>query len=98
METRIAAWRGTGPPVHVLDKPGFVYGSRVPGAVAARQKQVAAGFNARGYGPEKVAKAIVESVVKNKAVRPVAPEAYLLYGTSRVAPQIMRSAARQKLI
>jgi NAD(P)-dependent dehydrogenase (short-subunit alcohol dehydrogenase family)/pimeloyl-ACP methyl ester carboxylesterase len=67
-------------------------------AVAARQKQVAAGFNKRGYGPEKVAKAIVESVVKNKAVRPVAPEAYLLYGTSRVAPQVMRSAARQKLI
>jgi NAD(P)-dependent dehydrogenase (short-subunit alcohol dehydrogenase family) len=68
------------------------------GAVAARQKQVAAGFDKRGYGPEKVAKAIVESVVKNKAIRPVAPEAYLLYGTSRVAPQIMRSAARQKLI
>jgi NAD(P)-dependent dehydrogenase (short-subunit alcohol dehydrogenase family)/pimeloyl-ACP methyl ester carboxylesterase len=68
------------------------------GAVAARQKQVAQGFNARSYGPEKVAKAIVESVVANKAIRPVAPEAYLLYGTSRVAPQIMRSAARQKLI
>ena len=45
-----------------------------------------------------MAKAIVESVVKNKAVRPVAPEAYLLYGTSRIAPQVMRSAARQKLI
>lgn len=67
-------------------------------AVAARQKQVAAGFNARGYGPEKVAKAIVSSVTKNKAIRPVAPEAYLLYGTSRIAPQVMRSAARQKLI
>ncbi|OYN74625.1 SDR family oxidoreductase [Mycolicibacterium sphagni] len=68
------------------------------GAVAARQKQVAAGFDKRGYGPEKVAKAIISAVVKNKAVRPVTPEAYLLYGTSRVAPQIMRSAARQKLI
>lgn len=68
------------------------------GAVAARKKQVAAGFNTRGYGPEKVAKAIVESVVENKAIRPVTPEAYLLYGTSRIAPQIMRSAARQKLI
>lgn len=67
-------------------------------AVAARRKQVAQGFNARSYGPEKVAKAIVESVVANKAVRPVAPEAYLLYGTSRVAPQIMRSAARRKLM
>ena len=35
---------------------------------------------------------------KNKAVRPVTPEAYLLYGTSRIAPQVMRSTARQKLI
>lgn len=68
------------------------------GAVAARRKQVAAGFNTRSYGPEKVAKAIVDSVVKNKAIRPVAPEAYLLYGASRVAPQVMRSAARQKLM
>jgi NAD(P)-dependent dehydrogenase (short-subunit alcohol dehydrogenase family)/pimeloyl-ACP methyl ester carboxylesterase len=74
------------PPAHKAD------------AVAARQKQVAAGFNARHYGPDKVAKAIVSSVTKNKAIRPVAPEAYLLYGTSRVAPQIMRSTARQKLL
>lgn len=68
------------------------------GAVAKRKKQTAAGFTARGYGPDKVAKAIVESVTKNKAVRPVAPEAYLLYGTSRFAPQILRSTARRKLL
>lgn len=68
------------------------------GAVAARQKQVETGFTARSYGPEKVAKAIVESVIGNKAVRPVAPEAYLAYGTSRLAPQILRSTARQKLL
>jgi hypothetical protein len=51
-------------------------------------------FAARRYGPDKVAKAILSSVEKGKAIRPVAPEAYLLYGTSRVAPQVLRSTAR----
>ena len=68
------------------------------GQVAGRRKQVEAAFAARRYGPDKVAKAIVSAVTKNKAIRPVAPEAYLLYGTSRIAPQVMRSTARGKLM
>ncbi|KAA0092109.1 SDR family oxidoreductase [Mycolicibacterium sp. P1-18] len=64
------------------------------GKVAGRRKQLEALFAARRYGPDKVATAIVTSVVKNTAIRPVAPEAYLLYGTSRVAPQVLRSTAR----
>jgi len=64
------------------------------GQVAGRRKQLEAMFAARRYGPDKVAKAIVSSVVKKTAIRPVAPEAYLLYGTSRVAPQVLRSTAR----
>jgi NAD(P)-dependent dehydrogenase (short-subunit alcohol dehydrogenase family) len=55
--------------------------------VAGRRKQLEAAFAARRYGPDKVAKAIVSAVKKNKPIRPVAPEAYLLYGTSRLAPQ-----------
>lgn len=64
------------------------------GQVAGRRKQLEAMFAARRYGPEKVAKAILTSVAKGKAIRPVAPEAYLLYGTSRIAPQVLRSTAR----
>ncbi|KQY06063.1 short-chain dehydrogenase [Mycobacterium sp. Root135] len=64
------------------------------GQVAGRRKQLEAMFAARRYGPDKVAKAILSSVAKNKAIRPVAPEAYLLYGTSRIAPQVLRSTAR----
>jgi NAD(P)-dependent dehydrogenase (short-subunit alcohol dehydrogenase family)/pimeloyl-ACP methyl ester carboxylesterase len=64
------------------------------GQVAGRRKQLEAMFAARRYGPDKVAKAILSSVEKGKAIRPVAPEAYLLYGTSRVAPQVLRSTAR----
>jgi NAD(P)-dependent dehydrogenase (short-subunit alcohol dehydrogenase family)/pimeloyl-ACP methyl ester carboxylesterase len=68
------------------------------GQVAGRRKQLEAMFAARHYGPDKVAKAILSSVAKGKAIRPVAPEAYLLYGTSRVAPQALRSTARAKLM
>ncbi|GAB7069577.1 SDR family oxidoreductase [Mycobacterium hodleri] len=64
------------------------------GHVAGRRKQLEVLFAARRYGPDKVAKAIVSSVAKNTAIRPVAPEAYLLYGTSRIAPQVLRSTAR----
>jgi hypothetical protein len=45
-----------------------------------------------------VAKAIVSSVKKNKAVRPVAPEAYLVYGVAHLLPQVMRSTARGKVL
>jgi NAD(P)-dependent dehydrogenase (short-subunit alcohol dehydrogenase family)/pimeloyl-ACP methyl ester carboxylesterase len=62
--------------------------------VAGRRKQIEAMFAARRYGPDKVAKTILSSVAKGKAIRPVAPEAYLFYGTSRVAPQVLRSTAR----
>lgn len=52
------------------------------------------GFAIRRYGPDKVARAIVAAVAKKKAVRPVTPEAYLVYGIAHAAPQAMRSAAR----
>lgn len=52
------------------------------------------GFGVRRYGPEKVAKAIVAAVKTNKAIRPVTPEAYVLYGVAHAAPQAMRSGAR----
>jgi NAD(P)-dependent dehydrogenase (short-subunit alcohol dehydrogenase family)/pimeloyl-ACP methyl ester carboxylesterase len=66
--------------------------------VDARRAQIEKAFAARRYGPEKVAKAIVSSVQKNKAIRPVAPEAYVLYGVSRMLPQVMRSTARGKVL
>lgn len=68
------------------------------GQVDRRREQFEKMFAARRYGPDKVAKAIVSSVKKNKPIRPVAPEAYLLYGTSRVLPQALRSAARGRVL
>lgn len=52
------------------------------------------GFGVRRYGPEKVAKAIVAAVKANKAIRPVTPEAYFVYGAAHALPPAMRSAAR----
>ncbi|QZT54897.1 SDR family oxidoreductase [Mycolicibacterium austroafricanum] len=52
------------------------------------------GFAVRRVGPDKVAKAIVAAVQKNKPVRPVTTEAYLVYGVAHALPQAMRSAAR----
>jgi NAD(P)-dependent dehydrogenase (short-subunit alcohol dehydrogenase family) len=42
----------------------------------------------RGYGPEKVAAAIVNAVHKNRSVVPVTPEAWLMYGIKRLAPDL----------
>ncbi len=66
--------------------------------VDGRRGQLGRMFALRHYGPEKVAKAILSSVKKSKPIRPVAPEAYALYGISRVAPQALRNAARLRAI
>ena len=63
-----------------------------------RRGQLGKLFALRHYGPDKVAKAILSSVKKNKPIRPVAPEAYALYGISRVAPQALRSTARMRVV
>jgi NAD(P)-dependent dehydrogenase (short-subunit alcohol dehydrogenase family)/pimeloyl-ACP methyl ester carboxylesterase len=66
--------------------------------VSGRRGQLEKMFALRHFGPDKVADAIVSSVKKNKPIRPVAPEAYALYGISRVLPQALRSTARMRVI
>lgn len=68
------------------------------GQVDGRRGQLGKMFALRRYGPDKVADAILSSVQKNKAIRPVAPEAYALYGVSRLLPQALRSTARFRVI
>jgi NAD(P)-dependent dehydrogenase (short-subunit alcohol dehydrogenase family) len=68
------------------------------GQVETRRKQIEKGFAVRGYGPEKVAKAIVSAVKKNKPIRPVTPEAYFVYGVAHFLPQAMRSSARASVM
>ena len=40
----------------------------------------------RGYGPDKVAAAIVKAVKKNKGILPVTPEAWVMYVMNRISP------------
>jgi NAD(P)-dependent dehydrogenase (short-subunit alcohol dehydrogenase family)/pimeloyl-ACP methyl ester carboxylesterase len=66
--------------------------------VSDRRGQIDRMFALRRYGPDKVANAILSAVKKNKPIRPVSPEAYALYGISRVLPQALRSTARSRVI
>jgi NAD(P)-dependent dehydrogenase (short-subunit alcohol dehydrogenase family)/pimeloyl-ACP methyl ester carboxylesterase len=66
--------------------------------VEPRRAQLEQAFAARRYGPDKVAKAIVSAVKKNKPIRPVAPEAYFAYGVAHLLPQAMRSFARASVM
>jgi NAD(P)-dependent dehydrogenase (short-subunit alcohol dehydrogenase family)/pimeloyl-ACP methyl ester carboxylesterase len=66
--------------------------------VEGRRAQIQHIYAVRRYGPEKVAKAILSAVRKDKPIRPVAPEAYLLYGLSRAVPQALRSTARARVM
>src|SRR3954468_4372988 len=63
-----------------------------------RRAQIEKAFSARRYGPDKVARAIVPADKKNKPIRPVAPEAYFVYGVAHLLPQAMRSTARGKVV
>ncbi|EID14306.1 SDR family oxidoreductase [Mycolicibacterium phlei] len=68
------------------------------GKVDGRRRQLQKLFSLRRYGPDKVADAILDAVRKNKPIRPVTPEAHLLYGVSHLAPQVMRSTARGQVV
>jgi NAD(P)-dependent dehydrogenase (short-subunit alcohol dehydrogenase family)/pimeloyl-ACP methyl ester carboxylesterase len=83
---------------NIIQSTRFDTTGRADGNVEVRRAQFEKIFRQRSYGPEKVAKAILTAVKKKKPLRPVAPEAYLLYGTSRVAPQALRNTARLKIV
>jgi NAD(P)-dependent dehydrogenase (short-subunit alcohol dehydrogenase family) len=51
--------------------------------------RVAKLYRMRNYTPDRVAKAILDAVRHNKAVVPVAPEAWAMYYGKRLAPSVM---------
>jgi NAD(P)-dependent dehydrogenase (short-subunit alcohol dehydrogenase family)/pimeloyl-ACP methyl ester carboxylesterase len=68
------------------------------GKVEARRELIAKVFAARGYSPDKVAKAIVSAVTKNKSIRPVSPESYFVYAVAHLLPLAMRISARARVM
>lgn len=83
---------------NIVSATGFHTADGRQSAVPGRRAQLERMFEVRRYGPERVAAAILASVRKNTPIRPVTPEAYLLYGTSRLLPQVLRSTARGKVV
>jgi len=83
---------------NIVHATGFHVPADKRPAVNRRRAALERMFEIRGYGPEKVAAAIVSSVRSNTPIRPVTPEAYLVYGTSRLLPQVLRSTARKKVV
>lgn len=60
-----------------------------------KQQSIEALFEKRNFPPERVAKAIVKAIRKNRAVVPVAPEAWLGYYLKRWAPWLVRGIAKR---
>jgi NAD(P)-dependent dehydrogenase (short-subunit alcohol dehydrogenase family)/pimeloyl-ACP methyl ester carboxylesterase len=83
---------------NIVSATGFHTPDHRAPTVPARRAKLERMFELRRYGPEKVAAAILSSVRTNKAVRPVTPEAYLLYGTSKLLPPALRSTARGRVV
>lgn len=82
---------------NIIDGTRFDVPTHKRSEVETLRAQIKKGFALRRYGPEKVAKAIVSAVQNNTPVRPVTPEAYLVYGVAHALPQVMRSTARANL-
>lgn len=74
--------------------------TRFAGADAAEEKRLQERtgrlYGLRNYPPEKVADAIIEAVVHNRAVVPVTPEARAARFLSRFSPGALRGIARLK--
>lgn len=71
-----------------LIKTNIVEGSRIAGSLSPARDKVAGIFARRGSPPERVADAILSAVEHNRAVVPVAPEAWAMWGLVRLAPSL----------
>ena len=75
----------------------IVSAMRTNGAMVGSQQKVVDIYRKRNYGPEKVAEAIAEAVIHNRAVVPVSPEAWVLYAGKRLMPGVMDVVQRTPL-
>jgi NAD(P)-dependent dehydrogenase (short-subunit alcohol dehydrogenase family) len=58
------------------------------GTAEARQRLIAL-YQRRNYGPERVAENVLRAIQRNRAVAPVAPEAWAMYFLKRFAPSLV---------
>ncbi|HEV2778302.1 MAG TPA: SDR family oxidoreductase [Actinophytocola sp.] len=60
----------------------------------ARREWATAAYRRRGYGPDRVAKAVLKAVRDNRLVVPVTPEARIVSAGARAAPALTRALGR----
>lgn len=77
---------------------GIVASSRMRGAAGQAQDKIVAFYRKRNYGPELVAEAILGAIEHNRAVVPVSPEAWVMYGAKRFAPGALDLVNRSPLL
>lgn len=68
---------------------GIVASSRMRGAASQAQDKIVTFYRKRNYGPELVAEAILGAIEHNRAVVPVSPEAWVMYGAKRFTPGVL---------
>jgi NAD(P)-dependent dehydrogenase (short-subunit alcohol dehydrogenase family) len=61
--------------------------------IEQRRKEINALYEKRNYSPEKVARAVVRGIRRNRAVVPVTPEAWITYYAKRWTPWLVRGLA-----
>jgi NAD(P)-dependent dehydrogenase (short-subunit alcohol dehydrogenase family) len=66
--------------------------------VEEKRAAIDALYERRNYSPDRVAKAIIGSIRRNRAVAPVTPEAWLAYYLKRWAPWLVGWFARRDLV
>jgi NAD(P)-dependent dehydrogenase (short-subunit alcohol dehydrogenase family) len=68
---------------------------RGPGAKPAARERMIELYQRRNYGPERVAANILKAVQRNRAVAPIAPEAWVMYYLKRLAPGLVARLNRR---
>jgi NAD(P)-dependent dehydrogenase (short-subunit alcohol dehydrogenase family) len=66
--------------------------------IEEKRKTIDAMYEKRNYPPEKVAQAIISAIRRNRAVVPVAPEAWAAYYARRWVPWLVRWQARKDIV
>jgi NAD(P)-dependent dehydrogenase (short-subunit alcohol dehydrogenase family) len=76
----------------------IVASGRMRGSTGQNQDKLVAFYRRRNYGPEHVAAAIADAIRHNRAVTPVSPEAWFLYGAKRFTPGILDWVGRNPVL
>jgi len=66
--------------------------------VEEKRETIDAFYEKRNYSPDRVAKAIIKAIHRNRAMVPVTPEAWLAYYLKRWAPGLVEWFARRDLV